>query len=446
MTQRTISNPSILRRNLSRGTIDGIAFMLMVSFGETYFGAFVLALGHEPVYAGWIATIPLIMGAILQLVSLKGVKLIGSHKRWVIGCVVLQGLSFLPLLAVINLGITSIWVPFMAATIYWGAGMATGPAWNAWSESLIPRRLRTGYFTFRIRATQMAALVGLLISGFLLQSFHRFDRTLTGFGLLFLMALLCRCVSAYFLSQQSAAVVPDSNDNRPLGTVVREFCRGRSSRLLIYLMAVQFSAHVAAPFFGPYMLSKLKLPYTSFMLLLSVASVGRILILPFAGRLANRVGFARVILIAGIMVVPLPMFWLVSDDLAYLVVLQVMGGVAWATFELATFLHWFEAIPQAERTKTLTIYNLMNASAIVAGSLVGGHLLRTGVGEFSGYAAIFSTSSALRLGTLGLFFWAFREVLADGHRSPVTGVGLRTFGNVEGPAEYNRRGANRHAK
>ena len=442
---RKIASP--LRRNLINGTVDGVAFSLMVSFGETYLGAFVLATGHAAVWAGWVSTMPLVVGAILQLISLKGVRIVGSHKWWVVACASAQGLAFIPLIVATFSGESPLWLPFLAATLYWGAGMATGPAWNAWSESIVPRKIRTRYFTARIRATQVAALIGLLVSGFLLEAFRHANRTMIGFGCLFAGALGFRSISSFFLSKQSDAPVPFSNDKRPMLVVLREFVSGPSSRLLFYLMALQFAAHVAAPFFTPYMLSELKLSYTSFMLLLSVASMGRILVLPYAARLAGRIGIPRVILIAGIMVVPMPVLWLVSDDLAYLVLLQVAGGVAWATFELATFLHWFEAIPQVDRTKTLTLYNVMNAVAIVSGSLVGGYLLQHGIGDLKKYSAIFTMSTAFRFATLGLYYWAFRALL----KRPMGTVEIKVvpympMNQVDGIERYNRRGANRHVK
>src|ERR1700728_585759 len=57
------------RRDLQAMLGDGISFSLMVGMGETYLPAFVLALGMGQVASGLIGTIPLLVGAILQLVS-----------------------------------------------------------------------------------------------------------------------------------------------------------------------------------------------------------------------------------------------------------------------------------------------------------------------------------------------------------------------------------------
>src|SRR6185437_5413786 len=89
----------VLRKNLRNSVSEGAAFSVMVGIGETYFPAFVLALGMGEIAAGLVASIPILAGAILQLVSPAGVAWLGSNRRWVITCVSLQAASFVPLVA-----------------------------------------------------------------------------------------------------------------------------------------------------------------------------------------------------------------------------------------------------------------------------------------------------------------------------------------------------------
>jgi hypothetical protein len=49
------------------------------------------------VVAGLIACVPLLAGAILQLVSPYGVRTLGSYRRWVSACAAVQAASFIPL-------------------------------------------------------------------------------------------------------------------------------------------------------------------------------------------------------------------------------------------------------------------------------------------------------------------------------------------------------------
>jgi len=78
-----------LRKNLRASVADGAAFSVMVGIGETYFPAFVLALGLGQLASGLVSSLPILLGAILQLVSPLCVKKLGSSRRWVLTCVLL---------------------------------------------------------------------------------------------------------------------------------------------------------------------------------------------------------------------------------------------------------------------------------------------------------------------------------------------------------------------
>src|SRR4029453_11863348 len=127
---------SELRRNLRRIYSDAIAFSVMVGAGETYLAAFVLALGMGELATGLVASIPMLAGAFLQLISPAAVRKLGSHRRWVVLCAIAQASSFIPLTAAALYGRIHVAAVFAIAALYWGAGMATGPAWSTWAGTL----------------------------------------------------------------------------------------------------------------------------------------------------------------------------------------------------------------------------------------------------------------------------------------------------------------------
>src|SRR6185436_5732729 len=89
---------SPLRRDLCRVYAEGVAWSVMVGIGETYFPAFALALGMGEVGSGLIATLPLLAGGVLQLVTPYGVDRLRSRRTWASACAYTQTLTFLPLL------------------------------------------------------------------------------------------------------------------------------------------------------------------------------------------------------------------------------------------------------------------------------------------------------------------------------------------------------------
>lgn len=393
----------VLRSDLRAMTADGVFFSAMVGLGEVYVPAFALALRHGPASSGLLATLPLLAGACLQLVSPEAVRRLRSYRRWVVACACLQALCFLPLSASALAGWGPIGWLFAVASAYWGFGMATGPAWNAWATSLVPARLRVRFFARRSRSAQLALLCSLLVSGALLEVSRRRHLELQAFAALFALAACARLCSARCLARQSESPLAAENHRALPLRALRDSLRGRSGgHVLAYLLGMQLAAHVAAPYFTPYMLGPLGLGYERFTALIAASFLSRIAILPALGRLAQHRG-SRFILVAGaIGIVPLPLLWLVSHNFAYMLVLQLVSGCAWAAVEYASLLSFFEGIDARDRASVLSFFNLANATALAAGSVLGGTLLRgLGAGE-GAYAWLFAASSLARLAILPL--------------------------------------------
>ena len=82
-----------LRRDLRASLLDGAAFGGMVGFGETYLPAFALAVGLGEMAAGMVSSVPLVAGGLMQLASPMAVRLLRSHRRWVVTCAIIQALD-----------------------------------------------------------------------------------------------------------------------------------------------------------------------------------------------------------------------------------------------------------------------------------------------------------------------------------------------------------------
>ena len=392
-----------LRSDLRQMTADGVFYSLMVGLGEVYIPAFALALGHGAAVAGLLATLPLLAGACFQLVTPVAVRRLRSYRRWVVACACLQGLCFLPLAA----SALAAWGPLAwllaVASAYWGFGMATGPAWNAWVTTLVPAKLRVRFFARRSRSAQAALLCSLLASGALLELARHRGHELAAFGSLFVLAAWARVLSARCLARQSEDPrAAEAHRALPLRSLPASLRGTGGVRVLAYLLSMQLAAQIAAPYFTPYMLGPLGLGYERFTALIAASFLARIAILPALGRLAQHRG-SRFILIAGaIGIVPLPPLWLVSHHFGYLLALQLVSGCAWAAIEYASLLSFFEGIEERDRASVLSYFNLANATAVAAGSLLGGALLRgLGAGE-SAYPWLFAASSLARLAILPL--------------------------------------------
>ena len=395
---------------------DGALFSIMVGAGETYLPAFALAIGLGDVVAGLVSGVPLLAGAVVQLVTPFAVRRLGSHRRWVVGCATFQALTFVPLVWMAATAHVSTTLLFSLATLYWATGMATGPAWNTWAETLVPKRISAQFFARRARLSQVCLLIGLLAAGAALQAGRDSERLFDAFAIVFFVAGVARLLSARCLAAHSEPVrLPDDYRIVSPRSLFTRREGGGYGWLLVFMLALQASVHIAAPFFTPYMLGRLALSYDRYVVLIAAALVAKAVASPFVAEAAERLGSARVLRISALAIVPLPALWLLSDDFTYLVGLQILSGLAWASYELITMLLFFETIRPSERTSVLTLFNLANAGAIVGGTLMGGAMLAQLGGSRDAYFALFTLSAVARA-CASVLAWKVR--LPEFHASP----------------------------
>lgn len=383
--------------------IDGLAWAVMVGMGEQSIPAFAVAAGLPGVWAGLVATVPMVFGAVLQLVSPAAIARLGSHKRWVVWNSALQAASFAPLVVAGLVGAVPGWLLYAVASVYWGAAIATNPAWSTWVGTLVPSAVRIRYFAARTRWLYVFQITALVAAGWILQVGSGWDAPLRAFSIVFLFALAARALSTACLARQSEPEpMPRGLRNVPLRELAARLRHGSDGRLLAYMLSVQFATNVAAPFYMPYMLRVLDFSYAQSLGLFAVAVLAKAAALPLHARIAERRGIRALLWIGGLGLAPSIGVWMLTDDFLLLLLAQLFSGFVWSAYELSTFLLFFEAIRPEERTSVLTKYHLANAIAITAGSLMGGALLAWAGGTAAAFVLLFAFSTILRLGTLAL--------------------------------------------
>ncbi len=392
-----------LRHNLRCSLEDGAGFSFMVGLGETYLPAFVLALGMGEVNSGLIAAVPMIAGAFLQLISPYMVQALGSYRKWVVLCASLQCFLFIPFIVAAAVGYLPPALAFLLAALYWGVGMGAGPAWNGWMGRNIAIPVRTHFFAKRTRVLQFGTLIGFVAGGALLHWLPTQDKTM-GFAVLFAGAFLGRWYSVRQLAKQTED--PDSlKDFKPPSpsTLIRPFLQNKTTaRLFIYVFAMQFAVYLSSPFFTPFMLEQLKVGYLGYVILISASYISKVLFLPAMAAFAKRHSTKRLMWLAGLGILWLPLAWLVSSNLIYLTCMQFVSGFFWCAFDLGFPLLVLETVAEKDRMNVLVVHNFCQSIVIVLGSLVGAAFL-DGLGRSAvAYGVVFSISAVARVATLPL--------------------------------------------
>lgn len=382
-------------RALVFSVLDGMLHALMLGVSESYFGACAVALGHTDTALAILVTLPLFAGAVAQAFTGPLVLLLGSRKRLVVTGAVVQALSHLGLIAVTWLGVSSL-LPLLALVlVYFVSGMVIVPAWGAWMGTLTEDVDRHRYFAIRSALLSGALLCGFMWGGFHLHGEGALHGVSHAYAALFTVGFVARAFSCVaLLLQHEPPAAPRDSLLRVLART-RSALRGDGRRLALALALLMFGAHLSIPFYAPYMLKTLALGYDGFAILCGIQLLVKAITLWFAHRIAARFGLARM-LIASIATVSLVAFlWGGPANVpGVLVVAQVLSGVAWASYEFASFQLLLGASKPAHRVEFLAFAASLGGFGQLAGALCGSFLLTQ---LHFAYRDVFHVSAVVRV-------------------------------------------------
>ncbi|MGH8503324.1 MAG: MFS transporter [Gammaproteobacteria bacterium] len=413
-------------RSLRHSTRDGIAFSVMSGAGETYLSAYALFLKATAEQIAWLASIPPLIGATLQLVSAwLGGRGTPRKTLIVVGACV-QGLIWLPLV-LLPLVMPAHAVPLLigCVVLYHACSNFIQPQWSSLMRDLVPEKRRGRYFGQRTRIASLTAFIALVSAGGVLAAFNRHEATLAGFMVIFLIAGIARFVSVYHLGRMHDPQLSGRVERARIFTGVwrsLKFLRGSQFlHFSLFFACMQCAVAIASPFFTLYMLRDLGYSYAQFMAASASAVIMQILTLNGWGRISDLFGNRLVLVVTGWLIPIVPALWLFSTNFWYLLAVQALGGLAWAGFSLSAGNFLYDLRPGPRLARDMAVHNVLASIGIFAGALLGGymatHLPDSGVTtagvslhwEFA-LLAVFGVSALARLAVAGIFLPRLKEI------------------------------------
>lgn len=385
-------------KSLKLSLIDAFLSALMIGIGETYLPAYVLSIGMSEVFAGYIASLPIVSGAILQLITPRGLQRVQSHKTWVVSFSFLQALCFVPLVYFSASRAPDFWILFFILTLYWGSGFSAGLAWNYWMGRLVNLEEGTQFFSKRARITQGGVLTGLLIGGVALQYNVSIGPFSSVFTLLFLGAGLARLCSSFIISNQYFAPEWVSQTSLGLRASWKTFWNNTEKRkFFFYLIPFQAAVFVSSPFVTPFLIAQVKLPYGQYMMAIALLFIGKAAAMFAIEKWRREFSGTSLFVMGAALLVPFPFLWAFATTAWASYLIQFGSGFAWAFVEVGLALIFFKDIRHEEKVPILTVYNLLNSVAIIGGTFVGGKILWLLGERFGSYQQLFMFAGLLRL-------------------------------------------------
>lgn len=399
-----------LRGDLRLSFADAAGYGAMAGVAEVYLPAFGLAIGISPVPAGLLASVPLVAGGVLQLLTPRAIQRVRSLRGWVAACAAIQALSFIPLIIVALTGRTATVTVFAAASLYWAAGMAAVAGWTPWMARVVPARVRGRFFGRRQGIVQAAMLVGLLAAGITLHAVAGSGHVRLVYAGMFALAFVARMGSAISLARQGRGVDVTPRRRMRLRSVAPKLRGNPRAPLLAYLIAALSAAAIAGPFITPYLLDHHRLSYGWYCAFTATIIVVKIVASPLIGKIMHRRGLRPVLTASALAIAPLPLGWLVSDAFAWFIVLQIYSGFAWAGLELGIVMALFDAEDDAERTTMQVAFSGLQSIGNAGGAVLGGALLAGAGGDHHAYMVVFVASAVARLAAAMLLVRQLRKL------------------------------------
>lgn len=408
-----------IRKTLKYSIMDGMFNAMKVGFGESFFQAFATLFKATDFQIGLLGSLPQALGSIAQIWSSRLVHIFNSRKKFILFSVVFELLMYIPIALVFFFGTFKVFHLIFFVCLYWIFGTIAVPAWSSWMGDLVNEKERGTYFGIRNKIAGFAFFLAMLFGGYILQLFS--DGLTTqyiGFVIIFVLAFISRIFSFVYLSKKYE---PDYSLFPERYFSFIDFLKQARFRnyglFVLYLCSMNFGVYLASPFFAAYMLYELKLGYLMFTVVNATMIIVKYLVMPIWGKASDKFGTKKVLALSGFLMPLAPILWIFSDNIWWILGIQVYSGFVWAGFEISSFSFIFDTTTAQKRTRCVAYYNVLNGFSIFFGALLGGFILKYDPIILSKYLFVFLISGIVRYAASVMFLPKLKEVRNVDHIS-----------------------------
>ncbi|MFH1169202.1 MAG: MFS transporter [Chloroflexota bacterium] len=300
---------------------------------------------------------------------------IGSPKRSVLFLSLFSAITWIPLILVFALRpqidlflVVGLWIFSLVPTTL------LLPLRDGWLAGQLPAGSVGRYLGVRSLVSSAAYLLTFSLMGYLLnvyrgQIFHGYAAVLT---IAFIASL-----GGLLLYRTIAA--PAEVDKERVSFGIVDFFKGmKGGSLGVFILFVSLfnlSVFLCSPLFAIYILRDLNFSYLSYTLIISVEYIARIVSAAFWGKYADRAGSLKVMGIVSRLIPLVPVLWLFSSDLGYLIAIQLFSGTLWAGFDLCSQTFIYKSAPENRRLQYIGYHKSLVTMAMALGALSGAYLL-----------------------------------------------------------------------
>lgn len=411
-----------LRRSLAYSTAEGTLAAASENLGINYVALFAVAMGASALEVSLLTAIPNLLANSFQLPFGRLAERTGKKKLlWIIGNTIVRWV-WVPMAALPWLIHDRTWLIYslLALVSFRGLGMAIAiPAWTSLMANLTHRSWRGAYFALRNILANLVALAASVVAGYLIKGFGYPVGYAVAFGAAWFIGIFSLLVILPIHDPAAQTRVAPAAGSAG-GTPARDApgqrrmlfasdwlaggpARWKSEAPGFYEYAVaaflwNTAVHLPIALFPVHFTQQLYGTEELWGIANGATFLTTILGQRYWGRLCDRVGQRPVMIWSGVWAAMLPVWWAIIPSPEWVVAINVVGGLAWAGYNLAAFNLILEVTPDSRRPSYVAVFNLGVGVAASAGPILGGWLA-----EYVGTAPVMALSGVFRLASLALF-------------------------------------------
>ncbi len=404
---------SLRRKVLGWSHFEGGLWAAMVGCSETFAVYHAVKKGLTSSEVALITTLPILVGALANWIT-PGLIKQKFIKHALLAAVGIQILGILGCVLSVDAENYFLW-SLISLILYMTGGTLASPLWVDWMSVWLPDDRMSRYLARRNGFTALVTVCSYLAAAFIL---HRDESTMV-YRIVFIFALICRCISWIILYLQPQAVIQEKSKRMRSEEPAKISLLFGSQALLIMVLltaAFRFVQNFASPFFLPYMVNDLKFSMLDYAWITAVPFLAKAIFLAPWGEAVRAYRPYIALQIAMVLLSINCLLWTFSTNIFALTFIETMSGMAWGGFELAVILIMHNFKPGQARG-LIGFHSSFQHSASIIGGLTGAKMIESGFQN----TEMFTLSGFMRL-TVAILFIVLAFKLKE------TRVKLKVYG------------------
>ena len=353
-----------------------------------FLASFALLLGASNFHIGILTALPFMMQTI-QIAAVILVERLRMRKLIAVPSYLTVYLSWVPIALipfVIDIPDARAVVLLLFFTGLRGAGNAlVNTSWTSWLREMVAADTMGDFFARRLRVATIAAAATSLAAAYYVDWWKGVaaeESVIFGYSYAILFGSLALGLGAVVMmarTPEPSMAAPEGVRLSILRTLTAPLRDANYRQLVSFLGLWNFVAHLAAPFFTVYMLTKLELSLSIVVGLGVMSQVANVLFLRVWGPLADRFGSKAVLSLCSSLYFLVILGWTFTTlpdkhslTMPLLLFLHFLIGIASAGINVASTTIRMKMAPQAQATVFLTVSSLASSLGAAVSPLLGG--------------------------------------------------------------------------